>query len=95
MQSSAPDELGRGALAERNPADTVHGEPEAVEEPCASARCSGGAQMSDTRETTARWVGIGVAFVAMLLFWRSIRWPAPAISAAIGYGAYRLARGGS
>ena len=30
--------------------------------------------------------------VAMFLAWRAIGWPAPAISAALGFGAYRLAR---
>ncbi len=42
------------------------------------------------RERAARVVGFGVAFAAMFAAWRALGWPAPAISAALGFIAYRL-----
>jgi hypothetical protein len=45
------------------------------------------------RELVARAVGVGVAAAGMAFGLWMIRWPAPAVSVACGYGAYRLARG--
>ena len=42
------------------------------------------------RERTARVVGVGVACVAMFAAWRTLGWPAPAISAALGFLAYHV-----
>jgi len=44
------------------------------------------------RERVARLVGVGVALLAMILAWRSIGWPAPGVSIALGFGAYWLTR---
>jgi len=46
----------------------------------------------DGRETAARLLGIAVALAVMTAAWQVIRWPAPAISVTLGFGAYLLAR---
>jgi len=45
------------------------------------------------RERRARLLGVAVALAVMVAASLTIRWPAPAIAAAIGFGAYFLARG--
>lgn len=45
------------------------------------------------REGRARAIGAAVALASMTLAWLAVQWPAPGISLAVGYGAYRLVRG--
>ena len=45
------------------------------------------------RETASIVVGAATALAAMGCFWMAIGWPAPAISVAVGWIAYRLVRG--
>ncbi len=45
------------------------------------------------RERRARLLGVAVALAVMVAAWLTIRWPAPAIAAAIGFGGYLIARG--
>ena len=47
----------------------------------------------DGRVVLARLIGVGVALGVMAVLFRTIGWPAPGIAAAIGFGAYLLARG--
>lgn len=54
---------------------------------------AGSATSVSRRELVARAVGVGVAAAGMAFGLWMIRWPAPAVSVACGYGAYRLARG--
>jgi hypothetical protein len=44
------------------------------------------------REIAARLAGAAVALCAMALAWRLLGWPAPAVSVALGFGAYLMAR---
>lgn len=47
----------------------------------------------DRRERVARLLGIATALVVMAAASRAIRWPAPGIAVALGFGVYWLARG--
>ncbi len=46
----------------------------------------------ERRELVARWLGVSVGLGAAAIAWYAIRWPAPAISFAIGFAAYLIAR---
>lgn len=47
----------------------------------------------EARERRARLLGVVVALAVMVAAWLIIRWPAPVIAAAIGFGAYLIAHG--
>lgn len=51
-------------------------------------------EMNETkrREWSARALGVTVGLFAAAVAWSTIRWPAPAIAFALGFGAYLAVR---
>ncbi len=47
----------------------------------------------DSRERRARILGVATALAAMAIATWWVRWPAPGVSVALGFGVYVLARG--